>query len=807
MNTIARTITISCFLWMLALPLLGGSRTGRDFFLNFISNDKLDMGMGGVPLIMLILPVLLAGTVCSLSIFFNRSFTSSKERTTTTATRINISAPYLSRVFPTFLQRWYAKYFERNGDGNFDVYAVFFVILPCCVYAISSILRHLCNRNISVRELPNHFLQVDRESSSVTKEIGNSFGMMAMVSMSFFLIPVSKHGPILKLLGWSPARVVRLHIWCGRLIIIGSFLHGLLHFLRYKHFLENKKQSFLFPPQQCWTTTATNDDDSLSVACYDHFLYLTGVVACMALFGILMTSLHVVRRACYSLFYMSHVVLAPIFLLMVMLHYNRGILYTAPSILYYVAVSLPVFQETSNERIKIMSVERLGNGNNNSECCVMSLTIEASNEAMATYRPGTYVHLLAPSISPISHPFTINKVPGRENQLRILFRAFGPFTKELAKQLTTKTTSNNKNPPPTLRLDGYHGCPQRINQLLDQHDLVILIAGGIGITPFLSLLTDIVQQSRQRPEKGTTGTRKKIILHWICRDVELIRYVRQEYLNYLLLDGSYNYHRYQVDIVIHQTDGDGKSPSLPLKDIEMVGFGAETPPVDSGGASFKPSQFSVGAIRQTWARNVYPLASFTTIAWGGMLLVWFLYTKVQSEDQIWQRAIAPLFLPAFALGVSKIAKQFFLLPTDPATDATSKLLLKECLSTKQKGINNNNCYNINNEVDEKTHLLARSDSVATIISTSSSESDEENNSCNQGGVTLGINHQGRRPLIRLLLQGALKDDGFCYHRPAIFSCGPPALIQDIENFVEEKRWMNHQSSPCKITLYDEAFLM
>jgi NAD(P)H-flavin reductase len=108
----------------------------------------------------------------------------------------------------------------------------------------------------------------------------------------------------------------------------------------------------------------------------------------------------------------------------------------------------------------------------------------------------------------------------------------------------------------------------------------------------------------------------------------------------------------------------------------------------------------------------------------------------------------------------------------------------------------------NNYDDEKTHLLASVDSVATAISNSCSLSEDEENPCE---VTIQIMKEGR-PSVQELLKEV---DGSSY--PGVFSCGPSALIQDIHNAVEDKRILRSEQqhdrsnqSSC-ITVYDEVF--
>jgi Ferric reductase NAD binding domain len=127
------------------------------------------------------------------------------------------------------------------------------------------------------------------------------------------------------------------------------------------------------------------------------------------------------------------------------------------------------------------------------------------------------------------------------NQLRILFRCVGPFTNALAQQLTT--TTGRQHQLPTLHMQGFYGYTRRLEQV-KMHGAVVFVAGGIGITPFLSLLYESAVATAPSP--------RKVTLHWVCRDPELIDYVQKEYL-YPILNIARLRDRH-VQFVIHRTD-------------------------------------------------------------------------------------------------------------------------------------------------------------------------------------------------------------------------------------------------------------
>lgn len=73
-----------------------------------------------------------------------------------------------------------------------------------------------------------------------------------------------------------------------------------------------------------------------------------------------------------------------------------------------------------------------------------------------------------------AHPFTITSRPG-DDYLKITVKKIGGFTKAL----------HSINPPVNVQVSGPHGI---YGKTIDQWRKIVFIAGGIGITPFISLL-------------------------------------------------------------------------------------------------------------------------------------------------------------------------------------------------------------------------------------------------------------------------------------------------------------------------------
>ncbi|KAG6601664.1 Respiratory burst oxidase-like protein E, partial [Cucurbita argyrosperma subsp. argyrosperma] len=137
------------------------------------------------------------------------------------------------------------------------------------------------------------------------------------------------------------------------------------------------------------------------------------------------------------------------------------------------------------------------------------------------YRSGQYIFLQCPSISQFEwHPFSITSAPGDE-YLSVHIRTVGDWTRELKRVFTDHVNSKpvlaraklghlvnmERKSQPRLLLDGPYGAPAQDYQ---NYDVLLLVGLGIGATPFVSILKDLLNNSRtieeHTPTESTTET-------------------------------------------------------------------------------------------------------------------------------------------------------------------------------------------------------------------------------------------------------------------------------------------------------------
>lgn len=140
------------------------------------------------------------------------------------------------------------------------------------------------------------------------------------------------------------------------------------------------------------------------------------------------------------------------------------------------------------------------------------LTLQMSKPPQFKYKSGQYMFVQCPAVSPFEwHPFSITSAPD-DDFLSIHIRQLGDWTHELkrvfaeacepsvsGKSGLLRADENTKKSMPKLLIDGPYGAPA---QDYRKYDVLLLVGLGIGATPFISILKDLLNNIVKMEEQA-----------------------------------------------------------------------------------------------------------------------------------------------------------------------------------------------------------------------------------------------------------------------------------------------------------------
>ncbi|XP_039133923.1 respiratory burst oxidase homolog protein C-like [Dioscorea cayenensis subsp. rotundata] len=172
------------------------------------------------------------------------------------------------------------------------------------------------------------------------------------------------------------------------------------------------------------------------------------------------------------------------------------------------------------------------------------LALHVSKPHGFKYRSGQYIFVNCAAVSPFEwHPFSITSAP-QDDYLSVHIRTLGDWTRQLRavfsevcqpptggkSGLLRADYDHRANSPcpnfPRVLIDGPYGAPA---QDYEKYEVVLLVGLGIGATPFISILKDIVNNMKlldsEHTNTSTTNHRgsrsfktRRAYFYWVTRE-------------------------------------------------------------------------------------------------------------------------------------------------------------------------------------------------------------------------------------------------------------------------------------------------
>jgi predicted ferric reductase len=404
------------------------------------------------------------------------------------------------------------------GQPNFDLMSFWLIAIPTTFYFAFNTWTWI------------RVYAVDENGARVTEDAVLNASVAAAIAgticLSFFLIPVSRHSVLLVAMNWSPVHALRIHIWAGYLAYAFFFLHGITIVGMWFKWSPGKVYEEFIPPKECWRGVVSEES-----RCLWKLYNLTGLVAFVFYTVLWVSSFNWFRRKHYRLFYILHVVFGTLAILASIWHFEFIGLYMLPSLLYYLASTMPTLVQALASRfrggVNILQIVKLHDAG---DCFEVRVSADPTAHAeLSSSHPSKFVKLCAPRISAVWHPFTVYNHPDDPATMRMMIRPIGSFTKALRSSLV------NPNICPLALINGFYRGSDHCQQALMYHDHVSIITGGVAITPFISMIYSILQElnKTENEDGGETPILRSLTLIWSCREHGLLSFVKENYINHM----------------------------------------------------------------------------------------------------------------------------------------------------------------------------------------------------------------------------------------------------------------------------------
>ncbi|XP_009800599.1 ferric reduction oxidase 2-like [Nicotiana sylvestris] len=284
-------------------------------------------------------------------------------------------------------------------------------------------------------------------------------GLTGNICLTFLFYPVSRGSSILPLLGLTSEGSIKYHIWLGHMAMTLFTIHGLLFIL-------------------FWAVSGRLHE---MLKWDPHYISnVPGEIGLLVGLALWTTTFPAIRRRMFELFFYTHY-LYILFMAFFLLHTG----------MFYACIMLPGFFLflidrylrflQSKQKVRLVSARVL-------TCETFELNF--SKIPGLEYSPTSVMFLNVPSISKLQwHPFTVTSNSNLESDtISVVIKCEGTWTKKLYDVLSL--------PSPVDRLEvsveGPYG-PASTHFL--RHDTLVLISGGSGITPFISIIRELIYMS------------------------------------------------------------------------------------------------------------------------------------------------------------------------------------------------------------------------------------------------------------------------------------------------------------------------
>ncbi|CAN1793552.1 Ferric reduction oxidase 2 [Linum perenne] len=281
-------------------------------------------------------------------------------------------------------------------------------------------------------------------------------GIVGNICLTLLFFPVARGSSVLPFFGLTSEGSIKYHIWLGHMVLIFFTSHGICYIAH-------------------WSITHQMSE-ALKWASITGISNVAGEISLAAGLALWATTFPRIRRKMFELFFYTHY-LYIVFVVFFVFHVGFSYAcYMLPSFYLFLVDRYLRFLQ-SRQRVRLDSSRILPG---------QTLELNFSKAPGLKYNPTSVMFLNVPSISKLQwHPFTITSNSDLESdKLSVVIKGEGNWTTKLYQMVSSPTVDRFD-----ISVEGPYG-PASTHFL--RHETLVLVSGGSGITPFISILRELM---------------------------------------------------------------------------------------------------------------------------------------------------------------------------------------------------------------------------------------------------------------------------------------------------------------------------
>ncbi|WOL09976.1 hypothetical protein Cni_G18730 [Canna indica] len=287
------------------------------------------------------------------------------------------------------------------------------------------------------------------------KATGLRLGLAGNLCLVFLFFPVTRGSSVLRVIGLTSESSIKYHIWLGHIAMALLTCHGLCYIISW---------------------VATDHIHKMLEWSKVKASNVAGEIALLS--GLIMwaTTIPRIRRKMFEIFFYSHQLYA-LFLFFFLMHVGIAFFcYILPGVFLFMVDRFLRYLQSSS-KVRLVSARLLP-----SEAVELNF---AKNPSFS-YNPLSIIFINIPSISSLQwHPFTVTSNSNLEPQrLSVVIKKEGSWTEKLYKTISSSSLVHLN-----VSVEGPYG-PNSMDFL--RHDSLVMVSGGSGITPFISMIRELI---------------------------------------------------------------------------------------------------------------------------------------------------------------------------------------------------------------------------------------------------------------------------------------------------------------------------